>query len=153
MEEVRAFGERESIAELTSETLHNDKYVGWEMCSVAARVIGAKGAYRCPRAEGGTAYFLYTDIAFAPAPETATIECSQHGRGFPAYLCEHLMADPAQKWFAEEPTVENRWPDAWCAACDEIFLEEGEWNERTGTRIQVKTLCHHCYQAKRKLAV
>jgi hypothetical protein len=153
MEELRAFGEREGIAELTAEALLNEKYLGWEMTAVAAKVLGAKGAYRCPRAEGGTAYFVYTEIAFAPPPETATIECSLHGRGFPAYLCSHLVAEPAQKWFSEEPTLENRWPDAWCETCDRIFLEEGEWNERTGSRIQVKTLCHRCYEGKRLAAL
>ncbi|HXA50876.1 MAG TPA: hypothetical protein VNV86_11250 [Candidatus Acidoferrum sp.] len=153
MDEVRAFGEREGIAELSCETLPDDPHLGWEMAAIAARVLEGKGAYRCPRPGGGVLYFVYTAIAFAPAPEAATVDCPMHGRGFPTYLCEHLVADPAQPWFADEATAENRWPDAWCARCDAVFLEEGEWNERASSRIRVKLLCHRCYEGKRKLAI
>jgi len=152
MGEVRDFGRREGVAELTRETLESDAYLGWEMSAVAARILQAKGAFRCRRPEGGVLYFVYTDIGFAPQPETATVECSVHGRGFPAYLCEHLAAEPAQAWFSEEPSAENRWPDAWCARCDAVYLEEGEWNQRASERIRVKLLCHRCYEGKRRAA-
>ena len=152
MAEAREFGNRERIAQLTSEELPDDPYLGWEMTAVAARILHAKGAYRCPRPGGGVYYFVYLAIAFAPQPEAATVECPIHGRGFPSYLCEHLVAEPAQPWFADEATPENRWPDAWCAQCDAIFLEEGEWNEPASQRIRVKLLCHRCYENKRKLA-
>ena len=150
MAEVRAFGEREGIEQLTQETLPDDPYLGWELTAIAARILDAKGAFRCPY-EDGFLYLLYTEIAFAPPAEAATVECPTHGRGFPSYLCEHLVADPAQPWFSDEPSAENRWPDAWCSVCDAIFLQEGEWNERTSERIRVKLLCHRCYEGKRKL--
>ena len=152
MEEVRTFGVREGIGELTAETLPDDQYLGWEMTAIAARILKAKGAYRCPREGGGFLYFVYTGIAYAPAPETAVVECSAHGRGFPTCLCEHLVADPAQLWFSDEPSPANRWPDAWCAQCDAIFLEHGEWNQQAAARIRVRTICHRCYESKRKLA-
>lgn len=152
VEEVRAFGEREGLAPLTAETLPDDEYLGWEMAAIAARILQAKGAYRCPREGGGFFYFIYMEIAFAPAPETAVVECSLHGRGFPTCLCEHLAAEPAQPWFSEEPSAANRWPDAWCAKCDATYLEYGEWNESSARRIRVKTLCHRCYEARRRAA-
>ena len=151
MQEVRAFGEREGIAQLTAETLLDDQFLGWEMTAVAARILGAKGAYRCPL-EDGFVYLLYTGLAFAPQPEAATVECPAHGRGFPSYLCEHLVTDPAQPWFSEEPSVGNRWPDAWCGVCDAVFQEAGEWNERNSAQLRIKLLCHRCYEGKRKLA-
>jgi hypothetical protein len=150
--ELRAFGENEGIADLTKETLPADEHLGWEMTAVAARVLGAKGAYRCPLQSGEVLYLIYTGMAFAPAPEGATVECGIHGRGFPALICEHLAMDPAQSWFSDEPSPANRWPDAWCSVCDAVFLEEGEWNDRTGSRIRVKLMCHRCYEGKRALA-
>ena len=151
MIEVRSFGEREAVPCLTAGTLPDDEYLGWEMTAVAARVLGARGAFRCPAGDGFR-YLVYTSIAFAPPAESATVECAAHGRGFPAYVCEHLAANPAQPWFGEEATLENRWPDAWCAACDAIFLEAGEWNQRTAGRVNIRTLCHRCYEGKRAMA-
>jgi hypothetical protein len=149
MQEVRAIGEREGIAQLTAESLPDDEFLGWEMTAIAARILGAKGAYRCPSGDGFI-YLVYTDLAFAPQPEAATVECPVHGRGFPAYLCEHLVTEPAQPWFSDEPTAANRWPDAWCGRCDAVFQEAGEWNERNSAQLRIKLLCHRCYEGKRR---
>jgi hypothetical protein len=151
MSEVRAFGEREGIAQLTAESLPDDEFLGWEMTAIAARVLRAKGAYRCPL-EDGFLYLVYTDIAFAPQPEAATVECPTHGRGFPSYMCEHLLTHPAQPWYSDEPSPDNRWPDAWCGACDSVFQQAGEWNQENSAQLRIKRLCHRCYEAKRKLA-
>lgn len=153
MDEVRAFGEREAIPELAGGTVPADEHTGWEMTAIAARILEGRGAFRCARPGGGLYYFVYTAMAFAPEAASATVECPAHGRGFPTYLCEHLVADAAQPWYSDEPAPANPWPDAWCRLCDAIYLEEGEWNERNGPRLRVKVLCHRCYEAKRKLAV
>ena len=96
MREVRQFGETRGLAELTRETLPADEHLGWEMTALAARVLGAKGAFRCPNKEGFT-YLLYTDIALAPQPDARRpeVQCLAHGRGLSTYVCEHLVANPA----------------------------------------------------------
>lgn len=150
---VRAFGEAENITELTKAELPDDEHLGWEMTAIAAKLLGAKGAYRCPD-ENGFTYVVYCSIGFANdeqrvAANSHQVECSHHGGGFAAYICEHLVANPAQKWFSNEPCEDDRWPDAWCAACELLFLEQGELNEKNQPKREIKLICHHCYESLR----
>jgi hypothetical protein len=150
---VRAFGESENISELTNAELPDDEYLGWGMTAVAAKLLGAKGAYRCP-GENGFAYVVYSSIGFA-ASEAKTanrpkhVECTDHGTGFASYVCEHLASKPTQEWFSRQVDEEHKWPDAWCLACDSFFQEQGEWNEKNESKIKIKLLCHHCYESLR----
>jgi hypothetical protein len=158
MTKVRAFGEAEKIAELTQAELPDDEHLGWELAAIAAKLLNAKGAYRCP-GENGFVYVVYSSIRFvtegeANAPEPAYIECAHHGDGFATFICEHLHLDPAQEWFSNEPDEQDRWPDAWCGACETLFQEKGEWSEEDESKREIVVLCHHCYEdlrARRKL--
>lgn len=150
---VREFGLAENIPELTKAELPDDEYVGWAMTAVAAKLLGAKGAYRSP-GDNGFVYVVYSSIGFAASLADTTIqpkqvECTNHGTGFSTYVCEHLLSNPAQEWFSQEPDEEHKWPDAWCAACDVLFQEQGEWNEKNEARTKIKLLCHHCYETLR----
>jgi hypothetical protein len=93
----------------------------------------------------------YSSIGFASSDGDKAIgpkqvECSDHGTGFATYACEHLISNPAQEWFSREPDDEDKWPDAWCAACDSFFQEQGEWNEKNESEIKIELLCHQCYE-------
>lgn len=152
VERVRAFGETENIPELTEKCLPDDEYLGWEMTAVAAKLLGSKGAYRCP-GDNGFVYVVYSSLRFAdehvtPSDEPKQIECATHGNGFSTYVCEHLVANPAQEWFSEQ-SEDSKWPDAWCSTCNSYFLEEGEWNEKNEAKLKIKLLCHFCYEKKR----
>ena len=57
---VRAFRETESLHELTQDCLADNEYLGWELRAVAAKLLHAKGAYRCP-ADIGFVYFVFLD--------------------------------------------------------------------------------------------
>ncbi len=157
---VRAFGATENIAEFREEELQDDEYLGWGLTAVAARILGVKGAYRCPD-ENGFVYVVYLSIGFVVSDEgratdSNQVECDDHGSGFKAYACEHLVSNPEQKWFSNEPDEEDKWPDAWCADCEALFQEQGEWNEKNQPKGSIKLLCHHCYEKLRlrgKLAV
>ncbi len=101
MREVRAFGVKEGIQRLTEGAMPDDEYLGWEMTAIAARLLGAKGAYRCPD-ESGFMYVIYTSVHFAgndnaatddPASH-ATIACDVHGTGMKTFVCEHLVVNP-----------------------------------------------------------
>ena len=150
---VREFGQAENIAKLTEAELPDNEYLGWEMTAVAAKLIGAKGAYRCPN-ENGFVYVAYSSIGFAGsggdiAAGSNQVECTDHGTGFATYACEHLVSNPAQLWFSRKADEEHKWPDAWCAACDAFFQEHGEWNEKNESKLKIKLLCHHCYERLR----
>jgi hypothetical protein len=83
-------------------------------------------------------------------PGSKTLDCPTHGSGFETFVCEHLLSNPAQEWFSEERVDDDhRWPDAWCAACDVLFQEEGEWNANNEGKTKIKLLCHHCYEKLR----
>jgi hypothetical protein len=79
------------------------------------------------------------------------VECETHGSAFKAYVCEHLASDPKQEWFSRDPDEGNPWPDAWCGACDEHFMTQGEWNDTNHRKIVL--LCHHCYESKRSQSI
>jgi hypothetical protein len=150
---VRAFGATENIAELKEQELPDDEHLGWGLTAVAAKVLGAMGAYRCP-GQNGFVYVVYSSIGFAKSePEkllnAEKVECPDHGTGYAAYACEHLLSNPAQLWFPREADEKDKWPDAWCATCDAFFQEQGQWNEKNESKIKIKLLCHHCYERLR----
>src|SRR5579859_7824220 len=152
MLKVRAFGRREKVAELTNPEAKDDEYLGWAMTAIAAKILGSKGAYRCP-GENGFIYLVYTDLSFAQQiramRETKQIECSTHSTGYSTYVCQHLVSNPAQQWFSDDVNEKNKWPDAWCAGCDALLQEQGEWNSKNESNLKIQMLCHHCYQLLR----
>jgi hypothetical protein len=58
---VRAFGEAEHFACLTVPKWPAEEADGWEMTAVAAKVLGAEGAYRTP-GDSGFSFMLLKDI-------------------------------------------------------------------------------------------
>jgi uncharacterized protein DUF6882 len=154
MEQVTIFGERENVPELTSLSAVDDEFVGWQMTAIAARILGSKGAYRCP-GENGFIYLVYSNLSFALSGRNTAraqeIRCGTHGAGYPGYptcVCEHLVSNPAQVWFSDDISDEKRWPDAWCVACDAIFQEHGK-TDKDESRIKIQLLCHCCYESLR----
>jgi len=150
---VRAVGETESLSQLTNASMPDDEYVGWEMTAIAARVLGSKGAYRCPGSDGFI-YLVYAALRLAtdePSVESngERVECSTHGSGFLTYVCNHQLSNPALEWFSRDPDDAHKWPDAWCSACDKFFLEEGEWNEKNSQKLEISLVGHRCYERLR----
>lgn len=153
MGSVRAFGEAENLVELTRASSPDNEYLGWEMTAIAAKVLGSKGAYRCP-GNNGFVYVVYTSIQFANEypdsnREPKLIDCTTHGAGFQAFVCQHLISNPVQEWHSKERDKKNKWPDAWCGACDVFFQQEGEWNDKNESNLKIKILCHQCYELLR----
>jgi len=155
--EVRDFGNSEALAKLTEPKLPDQEYLGWELTAIAAQIIGAKGAYRCP-GERGFLYLLYTDLAFAnssgvPSESTTAeregINCETHGSGQKAFICQHLLLDPRQEWFSDLPSPTKPWPDAWCSECNKFYQAQGEWNDENEDQIEIKLICNRCYESLR----
>jgi hypothetical protein len=144
------FGDKENIPELINAYGDDSEDFGWAMTSVAAKILGSKGGYRCPESNGFI-YLVLTDISFADKPRMSRqyINCDTHGQAYQAFICEHLMANPAKRWFSDDPTQENPWPDAWCNECETLLGEQGEWSDRGGSRLRIKLVCHRCYEQMR----
>jgi hypothetical protein len=58
---VREFGEKHKLKALTEEKWDADELDGWAMTNVTARLLNAKGAYRCPD-EDGALFVVFTDV-------------------------------------------------------------------------------------------
>lgn len=68
IEKVRAFGEEGGISKLTERKWKADKVDGWEMTSVAARLLESQGAYCSPN-RSGYLFLLYDNLEFIPEDE------------------------------------------------------------------------------------
>lgn len=58
---VREFGAERGLDQLTESLWEADEIDGWEMTSIAGRVLNAQGSYRTPKDSGFT-YMLMMDI-------------------------------------------------------------------------------------------
>ena len=83
--------------------------------------------------------------------EIEEVKCCLHGKAYQTFVCKHLVGNPAQTWYSTAPNPENEWPDSWCSVCHVAYLREGQWNEKNECGLDVKLLCHHCYEDKRAL--
>jgi hypothetical protein len=75
------------------------------------------------------------------------VTCEEHGTATATYVCSHLATNPVQRWHSDRASKDNPWPDAWCNQCNAMFLREGEWNDRNSDEVDLRILCHHCYEA------
>ena len=150
MDAVRAYGEGENLAALKNSYAEDDEYLGWEMTAIAAKILGAKGGYRCP-SNDGFIYFIYTDLAFAEVNQAKkdTIKCGEHDVGIATFICEHLSVEPNQEWFSDARTEIDPWPDAWCGQCENIFQEENGWNDNNTSKRKIVAICNQCYERLR----
>lgn len=79
------------------------------------------------------------------------INCNKHGHTQPAILCSHLVKDGYELknklgWVQAEYDPSNIEPGdlmAWCNDCDEIYENEGGWNDNNDDHFSV--VCQHCF--------
>ena len=62
--QVKRFGEQHKIEKLITEKWPAEEVDAWEMTSIAAKILGAKGAYRTP-SEHLFAFSVFTEIGWA----------------------------------------------------------------------------------------
>jgi hypothetical protein len=65
MEEVRRYGEHHGIWQLTTPKWEADETDGWEMTSIAAYILQAKGAYRMPN-DQVFSFAIFDAVEWAP---------------------------------------------------------------------------------------
>jgi hypothetical protein len=75
------------------------------------------------------------------------VDCKTHGPSSATFICEHLLANPVQRWICNPPAEDDRWPDAWCADCEVHFQKEGEWNDNNSEDVNIKMVCSGCYES------
>jgi hypothetical protein len=65
--QAKQHGEQTGIWQLVESTWPADEVDGWEMTSITAMLVNAKGAYKSP-GENGTEFMVFTDIRWATTP-------------------------------------------------------------------------------------
>ena len=68
IDQIREFGEKESIQKLVEAKWSADEVDGWEMTSISARLLESQGAYKSP-GENGSLFLLYDALEFIPEEE------------------------------------------------------------------------------------
>lgn len=81
------------------------------------------------------------------------VECFEHGTEGAAFVCRHLNLEIpvgfVESHDPDDPDV-NRY-QAWCHACDEVLVREGEWNDASEAFAQPRLVCRACYREMREL--
>jgi hypothetical protein len=81
--------------------------------------------------------------------QTETVECDEHGRGYSAFVCQHLAKGSGLGFFCDTGSDDPR-PDAWCAECDAVMMADGSWNEKNEKVAGITLLCVNCYDAAKE---
>jgi hypothetical protein len=83
---------------------------------------------------------------------TKKIECPIHGLNDSAYVCQHLnLTDKIG--FIETYDPQNPCSEilqALCQKCDDVVMEEGEWNARVESYTKIKLICIECFAQMRE---
>jgi hypothetical protein len=79
------------------------------------------------------------------ASKDYTVECEEHGRQVAAVVCRHLInAKDRVVGFVENSDDPNDL-QAWCDACEALFLQEGELTETFRAFCDMGVVCTDCY--------
>lgn len=86
-------------------------------------------------------------------PESGVVECPEHGSEPPAFVCRHLNLETpvgfVEGYDPDDPETELY--QAWCRACDEVLVEEGDWNDRSEAFAGIRLVCRSCYRQMKAL--
>ena len=74
------------------------------------------------------------------------VDCDRHGRGIAAVVCRHLCNRPEVPQGFVENCAEPGDKQAWCAQCEELFVEEGELTDRFRKFNDFALVCDTCYE-------
>lgn len=151
IDEVKAFGEQNGFISLTTGLIEADEYTGWEMTSIAAKILNAIGAYRFTQ-EHLTFYVVFNNELTQEQYDNwkkHAVTCESHGTSRAAFVCQHLNKDSYTGFheaFESNPLIE---PDddyqAWCDECEKMREQEGEWNDVSEGFAKIRLICDQCF--------
>ena len=80
---------------------------------------------------------------------TRFVECGEHGKSKPAYVCTHLvqtLGDHIPRgivWIRDEDGCVN----GYCDACNmRLDLADGRWNDEIEAEAAIKLICEGCFR-------
>ncbi len=90
----------------------------------------------------------WADLERALATAPQAIHCTTHGPSMATYVCRHLVTGKNLGFVFDESSTDE-FPDAWCADCERVRADEGEWTDRAAEVADVTIICSGCYVAAR----
>ena len=83
-----------------------------------------------------------------PLNKNSVMECHRHGDQRPAFICKHLQDGHGKGFHQPEDPPTAIWPfqNAWCDECEEILIQEGEWNDRSEAFADILAICAGCFE-------
>ncbi|MCX6858240.1 MAG: hypothetical protein NTV80_25440 [Verrucomicrobia bacterium] len=73
------------------------------------------------------------------------IECSRHGTGSSAIVCQHLLQEKNRFLAFMENSLIPGDRQAWCGDCEALFLQEKELTETFTQFNNFAVVCEECY--------
>jgi hypothetical protein len=88
----------------------------------------------------------------SPLTPDSFMECPIHGKGKPAFICQHLQHGSGLGFFTPgvAPTADDPWEQGWCKACEEMALKTGDWNDESEAFAAFRWVCVGCFEQARK---
>ena len=88
----------------------------------------------------------------SPLTPDSFMECPIHGKGKPAFICQHLQHGSGLGFFTPgvAPTEDDPWEQGWCKACEEMALKTGDWNDESEAFAAFRWVCVGCFEQARK---
>lgn len=77
------------------------------------------------------------------------IDCGTHARRATAVVCGHMLAAEDHAVGFVENSSDPDDLQAWCDACEQLFLREGEMTDAFKKFHQMTVVCDECYAALR----
>ena len=77
--------------------------------------------------------------------DTLYVDCAQHGRGVAAVVCRHLCDALQQPIGFIENSAEPGDKQAWCQACEDYFIQQGEMTDAFRAFNDMALVCETCY--------
>lgn len=75
-----------------------------------------------------------------------TVDCDEHGRQVGAIVCRHIIDAKDRVVGFIENSDDPSDLQAWCDACEAMFLREGELTEAFKQFCDLGVVCTDCYQ-------
>lgn len=155
---VKEYGEQAGYTKLTEGYFESDESEAWEFTAITAKLLNGIGAYR-PVSDHLYIFIIvqeYVDPIEANVIRSRYVKCGQHEYNRRAFVCQHLNTKTKVGFEEAFETYQYMALDddddlqAWCAACEQIRLKEGEWNDAAMEFAQIKVVCEDCYFEMKK---
>lgn len=75
------------------------------------------------------------------------VECEKHGQGIAATVCCHLIRNNGPRLGFIENSSEPGDLQAWCYACEHVFLQEEDKTNRFLQFCDFSLVCEECYKS------